>query len=473
MNLHYTTRLIILFVLTVATIICIILVLLYKLQDNFTRAIDNDLQNIVHMVHYSTQKISTEKYPDKDSLQDFINTITKNPSVSEVSVINKERKVVASSNPKKVGRHHPLNNDFVIVKEELGYDKKSEKHREYSVMIPVLRDNNVAGVVKTSFLFTNVDSMMESIRNKTITLAVVVFIIMGIVFSLMVKHMTRPIAQLCKAAERVSWGDMTVSVPSHNQDEIGTLITAFNNMIVQLQQQKALDERLNFIERRTILTETVAIMAHEVRNPLNMINLTAGHIEHQFTPLVGDRKEEFSNLVDGLKKQVQHLNSMVQHFLSVGKSLPLKKEQLLFESLVNAVITLVNQQVFSKNISVIKEYNPDLLCCGDREQLELVILNLLLNAIEFSPVNGHITLSAVCNNKLCTILIKDDGQGIKSEIIERLFDPWVSTRESGMGLGLALCKRVINRHDGTIKAYNAPEGGAVFEFSIPSFGNDV
>jgi signal transduction histidine kinase len=473
MNLQYTTRLIILFILTVATLICIILVLSYKLQDNFTRAIDNDLQNIVHLVHYSTQKISTEKYPDKDSLQDFINTITKNPSVSEVSVINKERKVVASSNPKKVGRLHPLNNDFVIVKEELGYDKKSETHREYSVMIPVLRDNNVAGVVKTSFLFTNVDSMMKSIRNKNIVLAVVVFIIMGIVFSLMVKHMTRPIAQLCKAAERVSCGDMTVSVSSHNQDEIGTLITAFNNMIAQLQQQKALDERLNFIERRTILTETVAIMAHEVRNPLNMINLTAGHIEHQFAPLVGDRKEEFSNLVNGLKKQVQHLNAMVQHFLSVGKSLPLKKEQMRFESLVSAVLILINQQAFSKNISVVKEYNPDLLCCGDREQLELVLLNLLLNAIEFSPVNGHITLSAVSDTKQCTITVKDDGQGIKPEISECLFDPWVSTRESGMGLGLALCKRVINRHDGTIKAYNAPEGGAVFEFSIPSIGTDV
>jgi signal transduction histidine kinase len=470
MNIRFFNRLIILFLFTAGVLISSILILSYKLQGSFVQAIDTDLENIVHMVHYSTQKITTEKYPDKDSLQDFINAITKNPSVREVSVINKERKVVASSNPKKVGKTHPLNKDFTIVKEELGYDKKSEKHREYSVMIPVFRDNNVAGIVKTSFLFTNVDAMMKNVTDKTLALAVISFVVMGFIFIYIVGRMTRPIIQLCEAAERVSRGDMSVLVTPYHRDEIGTLIEAFNKMIQQLQQQKNLEFRLNLIERRTILSETTAIMAHEVRNPLNMINLTAGHIEHQFTPLMGERKEEFSKLVDGLKKQVQHLNSMVEHFLSLSKSLPLKKELIALDSLLETVITLVNPQIFSKGITIMKDYQADTSCCGDRDQLELVILNLLLNAIEFTPQNGEIRISAVTDKKQCTIMMKDSGEGINPEIKDRIFDPWVSTRESGMGLGLSLCKRVIEHHGGTIKACNDYCGGAVFEFSIPSGG---
>jgi two-component system sensor histidine kinase AtoS len=106
---------------------------------------------------------------------------------------------------------------------------------------------------------------------------------------------------------------------------------------------------------------------------------------------------------------------------------------------------------------------------ADLEQMRLVILNLLLNAIEAVPHKGAITINVQRDDSLRNLIVtvRDSGPGILPENLERIFEPYFTNRPGGTGLGLALARRIVEEHEGTIKAENHPEGGAQFEISLP------
>jgi signal transduction histidine kinase len=183
--------------------------------------------------------------------------------------------------------------------------------------------------------------------------------------------------------------------------------------------------------------------------------------------MVGERREEFETLIGNLKNQVRHLNLMVEQFLAVGKSRSTVVEKFDLATLVEEVVALVRQQILVKNITLEIRIKSNTKCHGDHEQIGLVILNLVLNAVQFSSLGSQIIIDGKGENNNCIVRVRDTGPGIDPAIINKVFEPWVTTREGGVGLGLALCKRVVERHNGTIKAVNNEQGGAIFEFSIP------
>jgi signal transduction histidine kinase len=105
---------------------------------------------------------------------------------------------------------------------------------------------------------------------------------------------------------------------------------------------------------------------------------------------------------------------------------------------------------------------------GDLEQLHLVFVNILINAVEANENGGTIVVTANHQNDSIVIDVRDSGHGIPTDILPRLFEPFVTTKENGTGLGLALCHRVVTNHQGTIMAKNQPQGGTVFRVQLPT-----
>jgi signal transduction histidine kinase len=240
-------------------------------------------------------------------------------------------------------------------------------------------------------------------------------------------------------------------------------------MTQKLLAQKELENKQHVLERRAILAEMASNLAHEIRNPLNLINLTADHLGHDYKPTDDNKRITYDELIAALKAEVQHLNKMVNDFLNVGRPFKLKKTKFALNDLFEQVQLLVKQHLMEKSIKFSVTGVSSETIVADQEQMRLVILNLILNAIEAVPVNGQIIINVnrdEASNKLL-VTVRDTGHGIAPEDLENIFEPYFTNRPGGTGLGLALARRIVEEHEGTIIAVNHPDGGAQFEITLP------
>jgi signal transduction histidine kinase len=471
--MRFQTKVLIIFILFFFAVVGMMLFFTIQSEQLIVNQVEADLRNIVHTVHVSTQSLSTQNSADRDALESFIKELKGNKAVREVSIVNSTQQIIASSNPKKVGTFRQLDGKEVIVKEQLGLADSLGPHNRYDIRIPIWRNNRIIGLVQTSIVVNDYRHLLQELQLRNIIIAGAVLLFSFFATALALRRINKPLHQLTFAAERIASGDLSIQLndSTFNQaDEIGRLTRSFNTMTLKLAAQKQLDDKLRSLERQAILSEMAANLAHEIRNPLNLINLTADHLGHEFKPTSESQQQIYSELIASLKTEVKHLNTMVGSFLNVGKPSKLKKNTFVLLDLFEQVHVLVKQHLLEKSITLNIQCAPELTITADLEQLRLVVLNLLLNAIEFVPQNGTITIDSHCSEtpKECTFSIRDNGPGINPANAERIFEPYFSNRPGGTGLGLALAKRIIEEHSGTITATNHPDGGAQFMVSLPS-----
>jgi signal transduction histidine kinase len=471
--MRFQTKLLIIFVLFLIIGIGLMLAISIRAGHLIVDQIETDLQNIVHTVHVSNQKLSAMKGPDREALESFIQEVRANKAVKEVSIVSSTQQIVASSNPKKVGQRRALDGKEVVVQEMLGIVDSAGRHNRYDVRIPIKRDNKIIGLVQTSVVVNDYRYLMQELQEQTMVIAGVALIFAFCASFFVLWRLNKPLHQLSIAAEQVASGDLTVQLTSegtNDADEVTRLTKAFNTMTRKLLVQKELEDKLRVLERRGILAEMASNLAHEIRNPLNMINLTADHLGHEYKPVDDEKQKVYNELIGALKAEVQHLNKMVVDFMNIGRPSKLKKTRFTLHGLFEQVQILVKQQMMAKAIRLDISGAQGEEIFADVEQMRLVILNLLLNAIEAVPHKGWIWISVKRDELLSTIIImvRDNGPGIPPENLELIFESYFTKRPGGTGLGLALARRIVEEHDGKIKAVNHPEGGAQFEISLPA-----
>jgi signal transduction histidine kinase len=470
--MRFQTKLLLVFVLSFITGIGLMLFFSIRSERKIIDLVETDLKNIVHTVHVSNQKLSAQKGPDREALERFIAEIKGNKAVKEVSIVSSTQQIVASSNPKKVGQHRSLDGKEIIVQELLGIEDSTGKHNRYDVRIPIKRDNKIIGLVQTSVVVNDYRYILDQLQEKNILIAGIVFIFAFCATFFVLWRINKPLRQLSKAAERVASGDLTVQLQAETADEadeVSRLTRSFNTMTQKLLAQKELENKQHVLERRAILAEMASNLAHEIRNPLNLINLTADHLGHDYKPTDDNKRITYDELIAALKAEVQHLNKMVNDFLNVGRPFKLKKTKFALNDLFEQVQLLVKQHLMEKSIKFSVTGVSSETIVADQEQMRLVILNLILNAIEAVPVNGQIIINVnrdEASNKLL-VTVRDTGHGIAPEDLENIFEPYFTNRPGGTGLGLALARRIVEEHEGTIIAVNHPDGGAQFEITLP------
>jgi signal transduction histidine kinase len=333
--------------------------------------------------------------------------------------------------------------------------------------MPIVRDKKVIGLVETSFIVNDFSDLLHRLYVRNIAVAASAFLVLFLMSSFVLYNLIRPLRRLTGAAESVASGDLSVRVDYKSRDEIGRLAATFNQMTAKLLELKDLEEKLRIMDRRAVLSETAATLAHEIRNPLNLINLTADHLSHTFLPQDPAQREAYEGMIASLKAEVRHLNTMVEEFMAIGKPIRIRKVSVSLSELLAQVELLVKQHLVSKQLSLRYAIPDPLQFSADREQMRLVFLNLLLNAIDASPQGGAVAVAAEKQAGATVVTVADRGPGIDPQYLERIFEPYFSKRPDGMGLGLAMARRIIEAHNGSITARNNEGGGASFEIRLP------
>jgi signal transduction histidine kinase len=285
---------------------------------------------------------------------------------------------------------------------------------------------------------------------------------------LLVWRFTQPIAKLSEAAREVAKGDLSVRVAAgKNTDEMGKLATRFNEMTARLETARELETKLQETEKSAVVGRLASAIAHEIRNPLNYINLTLDHLRAKFVPENDLKREQFEKLTLQLKTEVARINTQISDFLRYSRPLKLNLQPTTLRPLIDDSLRIIEGQAAEQGIKITVDQTDNAAnIAGDGEILRSVFNNLFINAIQAMPNGGNLDVKITTLEKVVNIEVTDTGEGIPPENIAKIFEPYFSTKETGTGLGLAIVKRIIDEHHGTIEVESSK--GTKFTVKLPS-----
>jgi signal transduction histidine kinase len=241
---------------------------------------------------------------------------------------------------------------------------------------------------------------------------------------------------------------------------------------VALRIQGVLDElqearyQVMAAERLAVAGELAAGVAHEIRNPLTSVKLLI-----QIAVQRGPEHRLDDKQLQVIQTEIARMEKTIQGLLDFAKPPRLHRVVHDVRDTMRRAINLVGGRARQHRITICEEFSTEQQTVdADPEQLHQVLVNLLLNAVEAMPEGGQIHIDVARDQQFgsqCRIVIHDSGPGIDPEVFPRIFEPFVSTKKDGTGLGLAVSRRIIDEHGGTIDAANQEGGGASFTITLP------
>jgi len=234
----------------------------------------------------------------------------------------------------------------------------------------------------------------------------------------------------------------------------------------RLQQQSehiiAVEEQLRRAEKLSTLGEMAAVLAHEIRNPLGSIRGTAEILRDDYP--AGSPKHEF---IEIQIKETERLNRVVEDFLRMARPQPPEKRRCSLREELETIVTLTAGSARARKISLVLEpLASDLHLLGDGEKLRQAFLNILINALQATPAGGQVVVSARQAGDKVLVTFRDSGSGIDAESLQRIFEPFFTTKEDGTGLGLAVTKKIIEGHGGTLVVESSPGTGTTVTITL-------
>jgi signal transduction histidine kinase len=306
----------------------------------------------------------------------------------------------------------------------------------------------------------------------------------------LIKRILKPIFVLTDAMSNVKEGNLEISVNEKGKDELSVLTRSFNLMIETIRnsvkKQKELTNKLaeankEMKQASRLKDDFINIAAHELRNPVQPIlglaqllraKLRGGNDQN----MIISREEQLKTL-DIIIKNAKKLLLLEDNILDIArienKSLKLNFEKFNLEELIGTVIHDTADQIDNRKITLHYNNKKDdtiFQVNADKARLSQVLSNLLSNSFKFTK-NGTIliNLDGSHNQKQAIVSVKDTGQGIDTEILPKLFTKFTTKSERGVGLGLFICKSIVEAHGGKIWAENNHDGkGATFYLSLPA-----
>jgi len=222
-------------------------------------------------------------------------------------------------------------------------------------------------------------------------------------------------------------------------------------------------EQIKRADRLSAIGQLSASLAHEIRNPLASIDGATNLIESEQTP-----PEMRTASLAIIRKEVQRLNRLLTNLLDFARPRKPEFQAVLPERVIDGIIALAGHSAQEKGIRLRKDVPatvPAFEC--DPEQIKQVILNLTINAVQAMTGAGEIVLAARQHDSSVAISVRDQGPGISDEDLDKIFNPFYTTKDTGTGLGLSVVYQIVNQHGGVVMAERNPEGGMTFSLTIP------
>jgi signal transduction histidine kinase len=437
-------------------------------QNDLVNEIQESSQEISKAVQMSIEDLTSET--ETSRLNDYLHR-ARQKGINEINIINIEGEIIDSSDPDKIGKRRELK------KLEKGVHAKPRRNgssalsqKPYEVVVPVIVGDEHLGYVQINMLLDNIQDLQHANFIRRLFATSMVFTV-GIALTIfLARRYTEPINNLVEDFNRVSAGDLSVTIPVDSDDEIGELAAGFNNMVEKLREREALEKRLYEAEHLSRVGQLASGIAHEIRNPLNYISLAIDHLkEEMLTLCAGERHAELEELTDKIKDEVRRANYMVVNFMNYGRPLKLRRSPVAYEEVLAKALPVLHDRLTEQRITVEQRIPSDFpLLWVDQEMLRNCILNLVGNAVQAMSGGGVITLGAELDHDQVKLTFSDQGKGIAPEDLERIFQPYFTTRDVGIGLGLAITERIIKEHGGSIGVDSTLGVGTTFTVLLPA-----
>ncbi len=436
---------------------------------------------LVHEIQESSQEISKAvqlsiadltSQTETSRLTEYLDS-ARQKGINEINIINSEGEIIDSTNPEKIGKLKDLKK---LEKGVRSAPKKAEggtilSQKPYDVVVPVIVGDEHLGYVQVNMLLDNIQNIQHSNFIKRLAATAMVFTV-GIAFTIyLARRYTAPIHRLAEDFKKVSAGDLSVTIQVESTDEIGELAEAFNEMVEKLREREALEKRLYEAEHLSRVGQLAAGIAHEIRNPLNYISLAIDHLRAEMLVQCPARATEMTEVADKIREEVRRANYMVVNFMNYGRPLKVRKSSIHYITLLERILPVVQDKLAEQGAEVVVRIAPDLPDLYlDPELMRNCITNFLTNAAQAMPGGGKIVLGAEVDPEKpdwVRLTFTDQGTGIAEEDLDKVFQPYFTTKDVGIGLGLAITERIIKEHDGEIQVTSSPGAGTTFTVRLP------
>jgi nitrogen fixation/metabolism regulation signal transduction histidine kinase len=273
-------------------------------------------------------------------------------------------------------------------------------------------------------------------------------------------QMTRPLQALVDAFERVAAGDLSARVPVRGAREVRTLAGSFNAMAVRLADAR---EALALAEREAAWRDVARRLAHEIKNPLTPMRLSLHRLQRRVDLVPDAERAAVRDSLEALLQEVEHLTRLAERFAQYARLPEPQLEPLELGELARAAAALHEPE----HVRVRVTSGPPVRVVGDRLLLSRALHNLLLNACEASPAGSEVEVGTGAGGSEGWVEVLDRGPGLSAEVAERAFEPYVSTKNRGSGLGLSLVRDIVAQHSGRATLTNREGGCACARIVLP------
>lgn len=332
----------------------------------------------------------------------------------------------------------------------------------------IINDNrlNVRGFVNLPYysnrvdLYRQISNYMGTVVNVFVLLFTFVYMITQVVST----RITQPLLRIRDEISRLKLGVRNEPIKWNRHDEVGLLVTEYNKMIQALELSL---NKLSEVERQGAWREMAKQVAHEIKNPLTPMRLSLQHLEYAMSRNDANIEEKIKKTIALLIRQIDSLSSMAEEFSSFAKMPePTMQHTNFTEVLLDAVALMEREMGYTIHCDIPAE---NIEMQADPHQLGRVFNNLFKNAIQAIPEGraAVVTVGVSLSDSTFTVTVTDNGKGIPQELYDKIFSPNFSTKNSGMGLGLAISKKIVEQFGGQIDFVSKDQVGTTFTLIFP------
>jgi len=349
----------------------------------------------------------------------------------------------------------------VLLSESGAYEEVFER---YSISD---QGEKVIGMVQITYSTAHIEQILTVMGKRFIWFSAGLACLAGLIFYFLSRSMVRPVTQLAEVSRQVARGDIELRVqPGGGLPETRDLAVAFNSMLDSLKWNRdALEDAYQEIIQQTTLAEMgkfSLMVAHEVKNPLSIIKSSLDVLKSD--PAVSCNE----TVVFYMEDEIRRLNRLIEDFLAFARPGLPSFRQVDVSALIEEIVEKFRLQKADSAVEICSEIPPQLYHDNmDPDMFSRVITNILKNALEANGDKGEVLIKVSGEDKTLRIDIEDLGDGIDKDSIDKLFEPFFTTRSKGTGLGLAYALQVVKAHNGTITARNRTGRGACFSVEVP------
>lgn len=301
---------------------------------------------------------------------------------------------------------------------------------------------------------------------RVLLLAIIVSIIVLVAWSLAASRaITAPVKSLVQATRKIAGGDLQVAVPERGGPELGELAAAFNLMAHELAVGR---DRLAHAERDQAWAEMARQVAHEVKNPLQPMRMTAQLLQRARAEEDPRAEQVAERLARTVIEQTEALDRIASDFRSFAGVAAAQRSEVSVDTWLRALRDQTARLFADKQLTLtFTGAADDAVVSIEQESMARVFVNLVQNAIEAAAKPVTVGLGSRRAGDHVVIEVVDDGPGVPAEVREKLFDPYFTTKTSGTGLGLAICRRLVDVHGGKIRLGSTRPGETRFIIELP------